>query len=370
MRILILTGNLALGGAERQISVMARAMAALGHEVGIAVMYPGGELEAELAASDVKIFSLRKRGRWDLAGFFLALSSAVSAFRPDIFQTYLTTPNIAGALLQPRLGRVRLVWGIRSSDVDLSQYDMFSRHCARLEAFLSPRCDLAIANSHAGTRAHLGRGFRPRRFEVVGNGIDTERFKRRLEQRTRLRALWKVSELDKLCLSVGRIDPMKDRQTLLQSIRYWPTNALLAIVGSGSEQAKSKLRSDVRQLGLDHRVRLIEGMSDIENAYAAADMLILSSAFGEGFPNVVAEAMSSELPIVATDVGDVRDIVGSCGRIVPTKDPEAMGRAVADVLSMNGALSVDARLRITSNYSISAMVNRTLQLYRETTTIN
>jgi glycosyltransferase involved in cell wall biosynthesis len=365
MRILILTTNLALGGAERQITIMARTMAELGHQVGIAIMYPGGELERELAASDVKIFPLHKSGRWDVVGFFLTVSNVVSAFHPDIFQTFLSTPNIIGSLLRPRLGRTPLVWGIRNSDVDLSHYDTFSRLCARLEAFLSPYCDLAIANSYAGFRAHVERGLRPKRFEVVENGIDSVRFRRRLDQRMRLRAVWGIPETGKLCLSVGRIDPMKDQNTLLRSIRYWPTNSFLTIIGSGPVEALSKLRSEIAQLGLASRVRLIERMSDIENAYSAADVFVLPSAFGEGFPNVVAEAMSCGLQVVATDVGDVERLVGACGRIVAPKDPEALGRAVTDILCANHASYPDPRVRIVSNYGISTMVERTLQFYGE-----
>jgi glycosyltransferase involved in cell wall biosynthesis len=363
MRILFLTTNLGLGGAERQIIIMARSMTELGHEVGIAIMYPGGELESDLAGSGAKLFPLHKRGRWDIAGFFSAISKVIAAFDPDILQTLLTAPNIVGALLRPRLGRTRLVWGVRNSDMDLSHYDAFARFCARLEAFLSSNCDLAIANSHAGVRTHIRRGLRPHRFEVVHNGIDTARFRPRPDQRIRLRAEWSIPDGTKLCLTVGRLDPMKDQGTLLRSIRYWPANSLLAIIGSGP--AKAQLKSATDELGLGDRVRMIEPMQDIENAYAAADAFVLSSAFGEGFPNVVAEAMSCGLRVAATDVGDVKVIVGKCGRIAPAKDPAALGRAVTDILCDDQAGCPDPRLRIVSSFGVSTMVARTLRLYGE-----
>jgi len=365
MRILILTRSLALGGAERQIVLLARSMTELGHEVGIATMYPGGALEGEIVATGIKVFPLDKSGRWDVMGSFVAIHKVVRAFRPDIFQTFLTVPNIIGSLLRPRFGPARLVWGIRNSDVDLSHYDAMSRFCARLEAFVSPSCDLAIANSTAGVQAHLDRGLRPKRFEVVENGIDTERFQRRPDQRARLRALWNIPETEKLCLTVGRIDPMKDHETLLRSIQYWPANSSLAIIGSGPLQTTYKLRSDIDQLGLGARIRLFETMNDIENAYSAADAFVFSSSFGEGFPNVVAEAMSCGLRIVTTDVGDTKKIVGECGRIVPTRDPEALGRAINDVLVSDRKYRSDARSRIVSNYGVARMVERTLQLYEE-----
>ncbi len=364
MKILILTGSLAQGGAERQITILARSMAELGHQVGIAVMYPGGAFESELASSKVQVFPLNKRGRWDVAHFFLELQKLVTIFHPDILQTFLTVPNIIGSLLRPWLGRTRLVWGVRNSNMDLSHYDTLSRFCAKLEALMSRSCDLAIANSHAGVRAHIDRGVRPKRFEVVENGIDTERFKWRQDQRTKIRTIWEIPETAKLCLAVGRIDPMKDHETLLQSMRRWPTDSLLAIVGSGAPSAMLKLRAAIKELGFETRVRLVGSMGDVENAYSAADALVLPSAFGEGFPNVVAEAMSCGLRVVATDVGDVRRIVGGCGQTVPPRDPEALGRAIADALCEQARYD-DPRARIVSNYSVPKMVELTLQYYGE-----
>jgi glycosyltransferase involved in cell wall biosynthesis len=365
MKILILTSNLAQGGAQRQITILARSMAELGHEVGIATMYPGGVLESELTATNVQIFPLNKRGRWDAVGFLFAIHKVLRTFRPDIFQTFLTVPNVIGSIFRPLLGKIPLVWGVRNSDMDMDRYDALTRLFAKLEVLLSRSCDLAIANSHVGLKVYAGKGFRPKRFEVVENGIDTERFRCRSDQRKRLRSLWDIPEGAKLCLTVGRMDPMKDYDTLLSSIRYWPTNSFLAIVGSGITEATSKIRSATDQLGVGARVRLLGSMNDVENAYSAADAFVLSSSFGEGFSNVVAEAMSCRLPVVATDVGDTRRIIGPCGRIVPARNPEALGHAVADVLAQGKTEDPDPRSRIISSYSVSRMVERTLQLYEE-----
>jgi glycosyltransferase involved in cell wall biosynthesis len=365
MRILILTSNLAQGGAQRQITILARSIAELGHEVGIATMYPGGVLESELVATSVQVFPLNKRGRWDAVGFLFAIYKVLRTFQPDVFQTFLTVPNVIGSLYRPLFGKIPLVWGVRNSDMDLDRYDALTRLFAKLEVFLSASCDLAIANSHVGLNVYASKGFRPKRFEVIENGIDTERFRWRSDQRTRLRSLWDIPERAKLCLTVGRMDPMKDYDTLISSIRYWPTHSFLAIVGSGIAEAASKLRATIDRLGVGAQVRLLGSMNDVENAYSAADAFVLSSSFGEGFSNVVAEAMSCGLPIVATDVGDTKRIIGPCGRIVPPRDPESLGHAVADVLAQGKRDDPDPRSRIISNYSVSRMVERTLQLYEE-----
>ncbi len=76
--------------------------------------------------------------------------------------------------------------------------------------------------------------------------------------------------------------------------------------------------------------------SDMPAIYAAADFAISTSAFGEGFPNVIAEAMAAGLPVVATDVGDSRWIVGSTGLVVPPRDPHGMAAAVRALASEPG----------------------------------
>lgn len=105
--------------------------------------------------------------------------------------------------------------------------------------------------------------------------------------------------------------------------------------------------------------------SDIAPVYCALDLLTLSSAFGEGFPNVVAEAMACGTPCVVTDVGDASLLVGETGLVVPPRDPDALCTAWGKALAWSGderaARGRQARERIVRQFSVDRMVETTLK---------
>jgi len=106
---------------------------------------------------------------------------------------------------------------------------------------------------------------------------------------------------------------------------------------------------------------------DIARLYAAADIVVSSSAFGEGFSNAIAEGMSSGLVPVVTDVGDARVIVGNTGRIVPPADPYVLAAAIAQEFSSPGDLQakgLKARARIVDHFSMAQCVEAHARLYK------
>jgi glycosyltransferase involved in cell wall biosynthesis len=109
--------------------------------------------------------------------------------------------------------------------------------------------------------------------------------------------------------------------------------------------------------------------SDIEYLLPVVDVLCLSSAFGEGFPNVLGEAMACGIPCVSTDVGDARSIVGDTGLIVPVRDPASLAHAIIDLIdrgpAARGHLGRAARERIEAEYSLPRIVEQYAALYSE-----
>ena len=122
-------------------------------------------------------------------------------------------------------------------------------------------------------------------------------------------------------------------------------------------------------MGVRGNVRLLGPRTDIPAIAAALDVGVLSSAYGEGFPNVVGEAMACGVPCVVTDTGDSAAVVGDSGVVVPPRDPRALAGGVLRLLGLpaaeRAALGAVARRRIEEQYSLGAVAARYQTLYRD-----
>jgi glycosyltransferase involved in cell wall biosynthesis len=358
MNILFLIRSLEPGGAERQLVVLARGLRQRGHDVAVAVFYPGGALESELQDAGVPVHSLEKRGRWDVLGFLTRLIQTVRSRRPDVLHSYIS--NLVTVMVRPFFPALRIVWGVRSSHMDFARYDWLFRVSHTLSCRLAGFADLIIANSHAGRRSHIADGYPARKTIVIPNGIDTARFRRNPEARERIRAEWAVAEDEELIGLVGRLDPMKDHETFLQAA--WRLSqarpaARFVCVGDGPPAYRAALQERACALGLLDRILWVGMRSDMADVYSALDLLV-NCSYGEGFSNVIGEAMACGVPCVATRVGDSGLIVGSLGALVPPKDPVALMDGMQQVLDRRLPPAV-IRRRIVEHFSLDTLVHAT-----------
>jgi len=326
LRIMFLARALTIGGAERQLVVQARGLAARGHRVTVCVFYGGGPLEPDLARAGVQVVDLQKRGRGDSLRFIVRLCSALRSEQPDVLHGFLVVPNIFSALVRWVSPKTRLVWGVRSSMTDFSQYDPWENRAFGVSRWLSRRPDLIIANSNAGARAHAAAGYPERKLAVVHNGIDTARFRYDPEGRARLRRDWQVGDAPLIGL-VARLDPVKDHPTFLRAVakvqsRNPATRAVC--IGDGAAKYRAELIDLAASLGAN--VRWETSTLNVAAVYSALDVACSTSWFGEGFSNALAGAIERVL----------------------AADRRALGRAL--------------RARVESNFDIDHLVRRTESL--------
>jgi glycosyltransferase involved in cell wall biosynthesis len=154
---------------------------------------------------------------------------------------------------------------------------------------------------------------------------------------------------------VARLDPMKDHEGFLAAMAGLPDLRAL-LIGPGTEQLREA--PNVTRLGR---------RTDVARLFAAADIVVSSSAFGEGFSNALAEGMACGLPAVATDVGDAALIVGDTGLIVPARDPQVLAGAIRALAGEGAAARAErgtkARARIVANFGMKRAVERYAELY-------
>jgi glycosyltransferase involved in cell wall biosynthesis len=358
MKVLFLTRALNVGGAERQLVVLARGLQKRGHEVAVAVFYPDGALEGELKEVGIPILSLAKRRRWDIVGFVLRLIRMARCYRPDVLHTYIS--NLVTVVVQPFLPSTKIVWGVRSSYMDFSRYDWLFRVSYRLACRLSHSADLIIANSHAGRRGHVTDGYPAGKMVVIPNGIDIERFRPNPEARAKIRGEWGLSEEVSLIGIVGRLDPMKDVETFLTAaaaIASTRQAVHFVCVGDGRPEYRATLQERARTLGLTGRIRWAGTRTDVADVYSALDMLV-NCSYGEGFSNVIGEAMACGIPCVVTNVGDSGVIVGPLGEVVEPKDAVALSQGIERLLQRR-LTAAEIRQRMVDHFSLDTLVLNT-----------
>lgn len=369
--ILFLLRSFNLGGAERQLCALAAGLKESGYSVKIAVFYTGGPLEAEARAMGIQIVDLKRRGRWDLFHFFLRLVRLIRGEKPDILHSYLQVPNIWSAFVKIVLPHVKVVWGIRASNVAMEKYGWQAQLTDRVESLLARIPDWIICNSQAGMRYAVEKGYPHEKLCVIANGTDTERFFPDRKSGLKLREQWGIRANEKLIGMVGRMDPMKDYPNFLQAASLLVQereDIRFVCVGGGPDKYIHEYRDLARSLNLKRFLIWAGEQSNMLNIYNSLDVMALTSAFGEGFSNAIGEAMACGVPCVATDVGDAAQLIGTLGEIIPPRDSEALKQGILTMLNrLENETSLAAKVtqRITEQFSTAKLVSRTTDILNQ-----
>jgi glycosyltransferase involved in cell wall biosynthesis len=334
------------GGAENMLAQLVEHDQAAGRRQWVAPLVDGGRHRERLRGAGVPVVDLHINGPAGLFGGLMRLVRLIRQARPDVAVGWMYHANLvlaAAIVLAGRRGRTRLIWGLRSSDMDFGRYHPQLRAVARAGAWLSGLPDAIVANSQAGYSFHLRLGYRPRRFYIVDNGVDVARFAPEPRSRALTRQTLGIPDDACVAVMVARVDPMKDHGTFLAALRI-ATGITALAAGRGTESLPDT--PGLARLG---------ERADIPALLAASDVLVLSSAFGEGVPNAVLEGMAAGLAVLATDVGDARRVLGGAGVVVPPRDPGALAAALQrlrDDPVLRQDLGARARTRADALFSI------------------
>jgi glycosyltransferase involved in cell wall biosynthesis len=363
--VLHLITDLDRGGAETMLARLVCATDRARFRSIVVSLTDRGTLGPEIAAAGVAVHALGMRRAIPPLIPFIRLLRLIRGERPRLLQTWLYDADFMGLLAAWLTPRLPLLWNLRGSDFGVAEYGMRMPSVRRFLALFSRRPAVVLVNSRAGQRFHEAVGYRPRRWELVPNGFDTDVFRPDPAARLRQRRTLGVAPATLLVGMIARVDPMKDHPTFLAAaarVAATEADAAFLLAGRGTESlpVPSALAGRCHALG-ERR--------DLPEILPALDLAVLSSAFAEGFPNVIGEAMAAGVPCIATDVGDAAAIIGDTGAIVPPRDPAALADAILAWLARGAgeraAAGAAARQRIVDRYSLASVVARYEALYAE-----
>jgi glycosyltransferase involved in cell wall biosynthesis len=230
--------------------------------------------------------------------------------------------------------------------------------------------DRIIAVSGATKDYVLSLGAKPKKVKVLHNGVDLEKFRPRAKKREEMRRKLGISESAIVVLTVRRLVYKNGVDTLIEganiAVKKNPRIVFLA-VGKGPDSDGVKLR--IQQLGIEDNFKLAGFVSDADlpSYYNAADLFVLPSKSGEGLPLVALEAMACALPVIATDVGGIREVLkDDYGKLVPPNQPEALAEAVLDFAAQDfSQRKLELRAMMEEKFSWDTNVERLIEIYKE-----
>ncbi len=286
---------------------------------------------------------------------------------PDAIQTWMYHSDILGSLVARLAGKRVIVWGIHNSDLDPAQTAFTTRAIVRICAAISGAIPRKIIScSEEGVRVHSALGYQLQKMVTIPNGYDVSEFAPNLAARQELRQQWQIPDGTTLFGMVARWNPQKDHANLIAALAHLQTQTQspyhCVLIGSKLGTDNQTLVELLDRHQVKDRVTLLGIREDIPAVMNALDIHVLSSAYGEAFPNVVAEAMACETPCIVTDVGDAGLIVGDTGWVVPSSDAVSLGDAMAGAIELMSDLpawqqrQAQCRQRIEANFSVQNMV--------------
>ena len=369
----IITG-LDTGGAEAMLLKLIQSHKTLVNSCLI-VLSGRGALSQKIDQIKIPVLYLNlQRQKFPTMSAIRELIKFSKCCRPNLIQGWMYHGNLAASFVSLTLNRkVGLLWNIRQTLSEPHRETRMTNWIIRFGSFLSRLPNAVIYNSQLSIQQHERLGYHKNKSLLIHNGFELENFRPSSNDREEVREELGIPQNSFLIGHVARFHPMKNHEGMLRAARITLNhvpNVFFLFVGYNVNDENIELTRLVKSLDLETHVKLIGERSDVPKIMNALDLFALSSAWGEGFPNVLGEAMASGVPCVVTDVGETRHVIGKFGTIVPPNDSAAFAEGILEKIRMKpedmDVIRKKSRAHIEKNFKIENIANNYLKVYKET----
>lgn len=311
----------------------------------------------------------------------LRARTLLRSLQPDIVQGWMYYGCALASLLARWSGswsgvfssadrKRKVLWSIRHNPLNYGDEPLRLRLAMQSLRLAKP--DRVIYNSASGQHSHEFLGYNAQPHEVIPNGVDTSRFRPDETVRGAVRQRYQVEHDALLIGLIGRFHPAKgvaDFLQLITPLRRRATRPLLfVLVGPAMTEDNPALIKCIDRAGLTRSdVLMIGPIQDLSQFMPGLDLLV-SASVTEALPNVVLEAMACGVPVVATRVGDVPDVLGDSNRLATSANVEELVNAVATLVETDPAArratGLRDRARVIERYAIEQCMRHYNQTYR------
>lgn len=374
LRVLWLIDSLTLGGAESLVLPFARAVDRSQVDLRVCCLksIAGNPIEERLRDAGIPVTNLGARNLRDLSAF-RRLLALIREQRVQVVHAHLTYAVIWG-VLACRLAKVPIVATLHVAPTSASGFQRDSIREWLMIEFLRWRRATILAVSEAVRGAFVAKyNLPPYRIQVIHNGVKVVTFERRNPERgIQLRQQFRFPQNAKVLITVAVLRAPKGVDILLRALpailRAVPELRLLVVGEGPTRDSWTRLAA---HLGVDEAVHWAGYRQDVPALLAGSDLFVLPSR-EDAFPTVLLEAMAAELPIVATNVGGIPEIINSpaVGVLVPPRDPAALAKEITELLQQDKTrktIAAAGRRRVVEQFSGQRWMDRLMTAYREAT---
>jgi glycosyltransferase involved in cell wall biosynthesis len=361
LRIVQIIPTLDRGGAEKQMTLLACAMARLGFEVEVVVLTRTGPLEDLLRRANVPIHFINKRFKFDPFAYF-RLKRKLRELKPDVVHTWIFAANAYGRLAAIRTRVPVVIAGERCVDQWKSKHELL------IDRWLTKRTQLIATNSTGVCDFYEKNGIPPDRFVVIPNGVDASDVQA-IDEAEFLKRTG-LPPGTRRVVAVGRLWPQKRYKDLIWAVELLDAarggDTHLCIVGDGPQRDQLEFYRD--KVELAHRVHFLGHREDVAQLLPHFDCFWIGSGY-EGQSNGLMEAMQSGVPAVASDIPGNRDLITHDvhGFLFPVGDRAELASCTHRILDneqLSHRLAQAAKQRMLEEFTVEQMVDRYIQIYR------
>jgi len=364
MRVAWIIDHLGQGGAQRQLLEVGRL---LRHQVSLQVVSLSTrkiDYAAPLRESGIPLTLVPQGSKFSALSTCQALATILSQLQPDIVQTWLFEAGVYGRLAAFWTRRPVVIAAVRNTIDDLRW------HHRLITRLLSYGTSCITVNADAMRSGFVSLGIPESKIRTVRNGIDLRVFPL-LPRDPEAVESWGIPSGSTIVAMAARMAaPQKDYVTFLRASKLVVAQApstYFLLIGDGPD--RGRIEAAIRELGIDHRTRLLGVRYDVWTILNNIDIFVLSTHF-EGCSNVIMEAMAAGKPVVATKAGGNAELVtdGRTGLMTPIGDHNAMADHILGLIvnqELARSMGLAGRQKIENEFTIERTVSETVALYHE-----